>query len=198
MLLLKAFIRDPASIGAISPSSQSLARAMTSGLTVGPGEVVVELGPGTGALTAQIRRIIPDSSNYFGVEREPIFVEILRQRFPDLRIVNSLAEKAGDMYKASGLKLPKAIISGVPSSTQSRKTLDSIIGVLDQMMVYGSVFRTFQYVHAFPLPSARHFRRKMDTFFGPHRRGRVVIKNLPPAVVLTWQKSERPGNGVAL
>lgn len=190
MLLLKAFIRDPASIGAISPSSQSLAKAMTSGLTVKPGEAIVELGPGTGALTAQIRRIIPESSNYLGVEREPVFVEMLRERFPELKIINSLAEKAGEMFKENGLKRPKAIISGVPSSTQSRKTLDSIIGVIDQMMAYGSVFRTFQYVHAFPLPSARHFRQRMDTVFGPHHRGRVVIKNLPPAIVLTWQKSE--------
>lgn len=190
MLLLKAFIRDPAGIGAISPSSQSLAKAMTCDLIVRPDEAIVELGPGTGAVTAQIRQIIPESGNYLGVEREPIFVQMLRQRFPELKIVNGLAERAGEMYKENGLKRPKAIISCVPSSTQSRKTLDSIIGVLDQIMVHGSVFRTFQYVHAFPLPSARHFRQRMDSVFGPYRRGRVVIKNLPPAIVLTWQKSE--------
>lgn len=170
---------------------------MICDLTVSPGEDVVELGPGTGALTAQIRRILPEPSNYLGVEREPIFVRMLRARFPELRIVNGLAERVGEMYRDNGLKRPKAIISGVPSSTQSRKTLDSIIGVLDDMMVYGSVFRTFQYVHAFPLPSARHFRSQLDSVFGPHHRGRVVFKNLPPAVVLTWRKSACEAREVA-
>lgn len=188
MQFLKAFINDPIGIGAISPSSEVLAKAMLDDLSIAPGEAVLELGPGTGAFTTYIRQMIADSSDYLGVEREPKFARILSKRFPDLRVVNGSAEGVYEIYKGNGLRHPKAIVSGLPVSTQPRMVLDSIIEILDRLMAEGSVFRTFQYVHAFPLPSAVHFRRRMDGIFGSHQRSRVVIRNLPPAVVLTWRR----------
>ena len=50
----------------------------------------------------------------------------------------------------------------------------------------GCEFRTFQYVHSWPLPAAVRYRRRMNSIFGPCRSSRVVVANLPPALVLTW------------
>ena len=190
MHFLKAFISNPAAVGAISPSSQALAEAMIEGLGLEPEEAVLELGPGTGAFTAHILRIVSDSRHYVGVEREPSFARILSRRFPDLTIVNGLAEHSDDLYRQNGLRYPKVIISGLPSSTQPRAVLDSTVACLDRMLGPGCIFRTFQYVHAFLFPSAVHFRRRMDTVICARHIGRLVAKNLPPAVVLTWQRPE--------
>jgi len=59
----------------VAPSSRTLARAMAKGLTIGDDESVVELGPGTGALTDQIRHILPHDGGYLGIEIEPRFVD---------------------------------------------------------------------------------------------------------------------------
>lgn len=190
MHFLKAFISNPTAVGAISPSSRALAEAMIDGLGLQPDEAVLELGPGTGAFTAHILRIVSDSRHYVGVEREPSFARILKRRFPDLNIVNGLAEHTDEMYRKNGLPYPKAIISGLPSSTQPRSVLDSTVAALDRMMGPGCIFRTFQYVHAFFFPSAVHFRRQLDAVLGPCHFGRLVAKNLPPAVVLTWRRPE--------
>lgn len=188
LYFLKAFLNDPGAIGAISPSSQILALAMIEDLNLQPGDGVLELGPGTGAFTGQIRRILPNSSDYLGVERDAGFARVLSDRFPDLRIVNGLAEDVGQIYRDSGLHYPKAIVCGLPLSIQRRATIDSIIDVVHELMTPGSEFRTFFYLHALPLPSAVHLRRRMDTEFGRHDNGRVVLRNLPPAIVLAWRR----------
>ena len=161
---------------------------MVQDLSIRPGETVLELGPGTGAITVHIRQIISDSRDYLGVEREASFSRIFEERFPDLKIVNDLAESAFEICESNALRRPKAIISGLPSSTLSGEVLDTLVALVDRMLAAGGIFRTFQYLHGFLLPSAVHFRQELDTVVGRHHRGRVVIKNLPPAIVLTWKR----------
>ena len=59
-LFLSHFRKNPRTVGAIAPSSQRLARAMLDGLHLDPDARVVELGPGTGAVTGEIARRLPD------------------------------------------------------------------------------------------------------------------------------------------
>src|SRR5438552_13061830 len=82
-------LRHPASIGAIAPSSEALAKAMVSdlALALADGDLLIELGPGTGAFTAEIASILPRADAYLGIEREPVFVELLQRQFPALRFV---------------------------------------------------------------------------------------------------------------
>ena len=186
MYFLKAFINDPGAIGAISPSSQVLAKAMLDDLSLQAGDGILELGPGTGAFTIQIRQRLADAGDYLGVERNALFARLLGERFPELRVVNGLAENVYELYQSDGLRQPKLIVCGLPLSIQRRLMLDSLVALLDGLMVGGSVFRTFFYVHSYWLPSAVHFRRKMNAVFGSHPPGRLVLRNLPPAMVLTW------------
>ena len=66
--------------------------------------------------------------------------------------------------------------------------IDEIIGNLDRLLGPGSVFRMFQYVHAYYLPSAVRFRRHMTPLFSDYRCEALVVRNLPPALVLTWTR----------
>ena len=183
---LRAFLRNPGSVGAIVPSAPELARAMVEGLDLHPGDTLLELGPGTGAFTEKIRVILPDGSSYLGIEREQGFVELLQQRFPDLDFVTGSAEDAYQIHHRSGLGEVKAIVSSLPFATLLADVRNNIIEDVEQFMTPDCVFRTFQYVHAFPLPAAVRFRRAMDDRFGPFHRSRAVLPNVPPAYVLTW------------
>ncbi len=51
-------------MGAVASSSEKLAMAMVKGLKLNPDELIIELGPGTGAFTQQISRIIPEGASY--------------------------------------------------------------------------------------------------------------------------------------
>jgi len=180
---LKDFIKDPVGIGAISESSAALAREMIDDLPITPGDPVVELGPGTGVFTRQIHE---KTGTYHGIERNPRFTRLLDQRFPDLTFVNGLAEDGFELYSGMGLPPPKVIVCGLPLAIWARDLQDCVIDEIDNLMTSGCIFRTFQYAHSFGFPLAIRFRRKMNALLGPCQRSRIVLRNLPPAFILTW------------
>ena len=179
-------LKNPMSVCALTPSSRMLARAVARGLEIGSDESVMELGPGTGALTDQIRHIISDGGEYIGIELEPRFVGLLRERFPDLRFEQNNVTRAYQVHQDAGAPPVKAVISGLSISTMPGPVIDEVILNLDRLLRPGTVFRMFQYVHAYYMPSAIRFRRRMSSLFSDYRCDALVVRNLPPALVLTW------------
>ncbi len=186
---LLAFARHPSKIGALAPSSRTLARAMCVGLEVGDDELLLEFGPGTGPFTDQIRHNIPDPACYLGIERDAGFVGLLQKRHPDLSFVTGSAEHAAEFSRHASEKAVGSIISGLPFAILPASVQDGIIDGIVRLLPAGGMFRTFQYVHAYALPSAVRFRRRMAAILGPCQRSRPVLRNMPPAFVLSWQRA---------
>jgi len=184
----KAFIRHPSAIGSIIPSSPNLAREIIKNIELDSSDTIIELGPGTGAFTNYIQQIIPETSAYIGIEREPRFVKMLHKCFPELLFVNGMAAKAQELFKETGRLPAKVIISSLPFSTQEKSDQIANIESINQLMLPGCMFKTIQYVHSYMFPSAIHFRRKMSELFGNHHRSQIIIKNVPPAYILTWTR----------
>ena len=197
----KTFLKNPREVGAILPSSSFLAKAITSGLgPLSDSDVIMEFGPGTGVLTRKIHDILEHKKNYIGIEVNSHFTEELCKKFPDLAFINDSAEKAYTIVeKLHPLPDPlpsrerennmrvKAVISGLPFASLPEKIQDGIIHSIHKLLSPGFVFRTFQYVHGYPLPLAKKFRKKMTHLFGHEPQKKMVIQNIPPAYVLTWQ-----------
>src|SRR5260221_14765968 len=53
-MFIAKFIKDPASVGAIAPSSRRLAAAMVGRIDFARARAIVELGPGTGVFSAAV------------------------------------------------------------------------------------------------------------------------------------------------
>jgi len=188
MTFWRAWARHPGQVGAIAPSSTTLAKELVRNLRLNAGEAILEFGPGTGSFTELIQDLLPDPSAYLGIEREPQFVALLRRRFPRLRFVASSAEQAPDLAANAGLDKIRVVICGLPFASLSTVVQNAVIDALDRVLGPGGEFRTFQYVHAFLLPPAIRYRRRMCQVFGAHRRSHPVLRNLPPAYVLTWRR----------
>jgi phosphatidylethanolamine/phosphatidyl-N-methylethanolamine N-methyltransferase len=183
---LGRFLRNPAKIGAVAPSSRFLARRMVQGLQVAPGEMLVELGPGTGALTVAARDILPSPKSYLGVERDERFVTTLRSRFPDLHVEHGLAQDLAALLGRRGNPPVRIVLSGLPFASMSAKDQEDVTRAIHAVLIPGGVFVTFQYVLFFSFPVARRFREHTDALFGSHVRSKAVMRNLPPAFVLSW------------
>jgi phosphatidylethanolamine/phosphatidyl-N-methylethanolamine N-methyltransferase len=82
------------------------------------------------------------------------------------------------------------IVSGLPfvslPQAMTRQILESVVAVLRP----GGTFSTFQYAHAYGMPAGAAFRRSMSARMGGEPDVRFVMKNLPPALVLTWRKRQ--------
>jgi len=185
---IKAFLRNPTKVGAIAPSSPSLARAMVQGLKNTDQGGIIEFGPGTGPFTNEIAKILTHPSHYFAIERDPQFVAILKKRFPQLNIIQDSAEKAYQHFNDSKIQKLQAVLCGLPFASLPHTVQDAIIKTIDQLITPGVEFRTFQYVHAYPLPAAIRFRKRMAQLFGPHQKSKMILKNLPPCYVLKWTR----------
>ena len=188
LLFFRVLLRNPVGISAVAPSSQDLARAMVKGLDLRADEGLIEIGPGTGALTRQINEVLPQPRDYLGIELEAKFVDLLQQQYPNFQFVNNSMVNAHQIHQEAQKPPVKVIISGLSVSTLPRTIQDQFIENLDQILTPGSMFRMFQYIHAYPLPSSIRFRNRMAEHFSSYHRSRLVLKNLPPAYVVTWTR----------
>ncbi len=180
---LGGFLRRPASVGAIGPSSRFLADALVEGSGLGSSNTVVELGPGTGAVTGRILQGIGKKTTFFAMELDPIFASGLKRRFPDLTVYNDSAERMVEYLARHGKKRADYIISGLPWASLPIDVQHRVLGAVLASLDPGGVFTTFGYVHARWLPNALRFRRRLEAHFAEVETSEVVWRNFPPAFV---------------
>lgn len=172
---LRALISRPKNIGAVLPSGPALAQAIARQIPHGP---VLELGPGTGAITTEIlaHGIAPDDLTL--VEYDEEFVRHNRARFPRVTIIQGdafdLDKTLGDRDQMFG-----AIVSGLPLLNfplmMRRRLIDGALARLAP----GAPFIQFSYGTQAPvLPPPG---------FGVTRAAQVWA-NIPPARVWVYRR----------
>jgi phospholipid N-methyltransferase len=183
---LQAFLKNPAKVGSITPSSPELAQKMIEGLEPGPDKIVLELGVGTGAITKFLPSILPDERSYMGIELDSCLVRSLRKNYPDLNIVCGSAVDTATIHRRSGLGTVAYIICCLPFVSLPNEVGEKILLEVDKFMQQGCTFRTFQYAHGYYFPSAIRLREFMRSRYGRSKRSPLIVKNVPPAYTLTW------------
>lgn len=181
MSIIREFLRYPFLTGAVAPSSPCLARAMTDGLGIESAAVVVELGPGTGAITDAIVERLEVRSRLIVVELNRALVDKLAGRYRGLP-VEVVHDSAANLRRIVPGPVD-AVVSGLPWSVmpayQRLRVLDAVIAVLQP----AGRLSTFAYLHAAWSPPARHLARELGRRFAVVQRSGVVWPNLPPAFV---------------
>jgi phospholipid N-methyltransferase len=189
VFLFSRFLRSPRTVGALTASSRALAEAMVDGLDLGCPGRIVELGPGTGAFTASIVKRLGCDTRFLALEIDPAFVAQIRKRWPAVECVCASAERLDTLVSDRDMFPIDHIVSGLPFVSlpppMTRQILESVAAVLRP----GGTFTTFQYLHGYALPQAVSFRRAMSARIGMEPTVRLVVRNVPPAIVLTWRKA---------
>ena len=184
---LRAFLKNPSKVGAITPSSAELAAEMLQGIEPDEQNIVLELGVGTGAVTRYLSEgIIPDKRSYLGVELDRGLVRSLNNRFPDLNIVCGNAADAYSIHQESGLGKVRYLICCLPFTSLPKEVSEDVIIELERFMDEGCELRIFQYAHGYFLPPAIKLRELLKARYGKSKRSPLVLKNVPPAFTLTW------------
>jgi phosphatidylethanolamine/phosphatidyl-N-methylethanolamine N-methyltransferase len=186
LTFLGALIRNPRAVGAIVPSSVFLARRMVR--DVAPASRVVELGPGTGVITREILARNGESGSFFAVDVNRAFVDRIRRAWPGIDCVCASAEILPALAAERGWPEVDHIVSGLPFATLPSATTRLILDGVQQVLRSGGTFTTFQYVHAYRVPSAAAFRRELSQRLGGEPSAQLVVRNVPPALVLTWHR----------
>lgn len=85
--------------------SRGLARRLVAEAGVRPGQLVLDLGAGTGAIT---RALVAAGARVVAVEREQRLADGLRRRFPGVRVV------AGDVLDSPLPRRPFRVVANIP------------------------------------------------------------------------------------
>ncbi|MFM7101439.1 MAG: class I SAM-dependent methyltransferase [Verrucomicrobiota bacterium] len=177
---LGEFLREPFKIGAICPSSATLARVVADACDIRPGATVVELGPGTGPFTGPLLRRLGNHGRLVAVELNPRNSEVLRERFPRCEVVQDSAEHLA-RHLSPGCA--DCIVSGLAWGNMLPRTQDAILDAILRTLSPTGQFVAFGYLHAAWFPTSLGFRRRLQRHFPLVETTPIVWRNLPPAFV---------------
>lgn len=171
-----SWLANPRRVGAVAPSSDSLARLITSEITPSTGPIM-ELGPGTGAFTLKLleKGVRPEDLTL--IEYGSEFATILQHRFPGVRIVWMDAGKLASMNVAEEGSMG-AIVSGLPLLTMPTKKVVSIVSGALRYLRPNGAFYQFTYGPRFPVS-----RRILDRLGLKATLVGRTMHNIPPAAV---------------
>lgn len=185
-MLWAAWLRAPRHVGAVAPSGLPLARAMAREVPAGPG-LVVELGGGTGSITAGLLHAGIDPAELVVVERDPLLARRLRKRFPGSTVLCGDACALPALLAANGIDAPvKAVVSSLPLLSMPPALRARLIRGVRRLVRGQGPLIQYTYGVRCPVP-ARTLER--GRFTG--QRVARVWRNVPPAAVWRFEADER-------
>jgi phosphatidylethanolamine/phosphatidyl-N-methylethanolamine N-methyltransferase len=176
---LAAWLRAPLRTGAIAPSSKALAAQMAFCAGVRPGVRVLELGPGTGAVTEALLSAGVRQSDLTLVEADAGLAELLRQRFPHAQVLCDDAFSAVESQFSAGAEID-AVVSSLPLLVYPKRKRLALCR--NAAALVGPHGRVVQFTYGISSPVARMPRIARTA-------SRRIWGNLPPAVVWTYRAS---------
>jgi phosphatidylethanolamine/phosphatidyl-N-methylethanolamine N-methyltransferase len=177
---LRSWIEKPLHVGAVMPSSRLLARTMAQYVDVKSEGPVVELGPGTGAITNALIEHGVDQKRLVLVEYNPGFCALLRERYPQAKVVQGDAYKLRDSLWEMLTTPAAAMVSGLPLVTKPMITRLRLIRDAFAALAPGAPFVQFTYSVVPPIP-------KSLPGVSTEASERIWM-NLPPARVWVYRK----------
>jgi len=150
-LFLREFLRSYHTTGAILPSSRFLAAALARyvGQAEGP-ERILEVGPGTGAVTRKIVAQLRADDRLDLVELNGAFVAQLRERFSTDPAFLSVAHRTRILHCAvqevPGEACYDLVISGLPLNNFTAPQVSEILAAFRRLLKPGGILSFFQYI----------------------------------------------------
>lgn len=193
---LAAVLRSPATVGAVAPSSSHLAARLAAVVPRAGEPIVVELGPGTGSVTAAIEYRLGGRGRHVAVELDAVLARYLRVEHPGVHVLVGDALELERLFAAYRVPAVNVVISGLPWSLIDPAAQRAIVDATARSLAPGGCFTTFAYLHSLPMTRARQFRKLLGDVFDEVLTTRTVWWNLPPAVTYVCRRPRAASTGI--
>ena len=193
--------------GAIAPSSRFLARSMTRYLRARPADAapvrVLEIGPGTGAVTGTIVKHIREHDRFDLVELNEAFAEHLKLRFENDPVWNCVAAQStvhvAPLQEFVSDGPYDFVISGLPLNNFPADLVDDIFEHYFKHLLPGGILSYFEYQFVRSIRTRigakserarlKSIDKTMSDYCSKQRiRRDWIFPNIPPAWVQHLQK----------
>ncbi len=180
---LRESIRNLKTTGSVARSSRFLCRRIARKIVSDDAKVVVELGPGDGAITRYILERLHPDAQILVFEVNDVFIEKLRQTVDDPRItcIHDSAEHLSKYLAERGILTVDYIVSGIPFMMLPDSLAENITGECKRLLRPGGLFIQFHYSTVLV-----QFYKKI---FGNADVDFIPL-NIPPAFVISCKKTD--------
>ncbi len=180
LAFLKEFVKHPAQIGSITPSSRFLERRILEAAGLDSARTVVELGPGTGGTTKALLRALPRKARLLSIEINRD-CHALVNSIEDERLIAHLgnARDLREILALYDLEAPKVVVSGIPFSTMSYSDGSRVLEAVTSLLPPDGRFVAYQ------------MRDRVATLCRPYlelEKSVLEICNIPPMRIYQWHK----------
>jgi len=181
-LFLKEWLANPQRTGSVAPSSPQLAAAMARWLPSDPKSHVLELGPGTGAVTQGLLQHGLRQEKLIAIEHNPKLAKMLRDKYPRAQIIHGDAWQLDVLLRE--LREPVtsvgAVISSLPLLNFSEEQAEALSQKIRTVLEPQGNWVQFTYrIHKLRPRGASTFKLHAS---------KIVWLNLPPARVSVFRK----------
>ena len=177
---LRAWLRQPKSVGSVWPTSAPMARRMAGVIDLASGLPVLEIGPGTGTITKAILQTGLPHDLLWSLEYSKEFADRLKARYPSAHVVEG---DAFALAKSLGAACPNqfdSAISALPLLNFPLETRVSFVEQVLDLLPAGRPLIQFSYGPKSPVPpGAGRYKVK---------RIGMVLRNIPPAQLWVFSR----------
>lgn len=179
----RGWIDKPKAVGAIIPTSSVTARRMASVVDPASGNLVLELGPGTGVITKAIldRGVKPE--NLVSIEYSNDFVERLTADFPGVNFVHGSAFDLQKVLAPWKHRTFDSVVSAIPMLNFPAAERVELMERLLDLMPAGRPVVQITYGALAPVPPGKgdYSLERFD----------FIMRNIPPAHLWVYRRAAR-------
>ena len=181
LFFLKNFLKYPAQVAYLFPSSRYLEGRVAKAANLSQAKYVVELGPGTGGTTKAILSHMPPKARLLVVEINGSFCQFIEENIRDDRLLvhHGSAERLEEVLRELGWPQIDAVLSGIPFSSTPREIGLKIIESAHEVLQIKGRFVAYQLRDTVKALGVR--------VMGP-ASSKIEIRNFPPLRIHVWEK----------
>ena len=181
LFFLKNFLKYPAQVAYLFPSSRYLEKRVAKAANLSQAKYVVELGPGTGGTTKAILSHMPPKASLLVVEINGSFCQFIEENISDDRLLvhHGNAMTLEEILRELGWPQIDAVLSGIPFSSIPREIGLKIIESAHEVLQIKGRFVAYQLRDTVKALGVR--------VMGP-ASSKIEIRNFPPLRIHVWEK----------
>jgi phosphatidylethanolamine/phosphatidyl-N-methylethanolamine N-methyltransferase len=181
-LFLQSWLAHPKRTAAVAPSSRSLANAMARWLPPNGDGYVLELGPGTGAVTQALINRGLAQERLIAIEKNPKMARVLRERFPRAHVITGDACCLDRLLQRHLRPVGRvdAVISSLPLRHFPPAEAERLARKIRAILQPGGRWVQYSYHLGEERPRGTNYFHLITSD--------VIWLNLPPAKVSVYQK----------
>ena len=180
-IYLKKFFMNPFKLGSVAPTSKSSANFLAK--HIDKNGYIIELGAGTGSLTAGILDAGIDPKKLIAIEIDPTFCKMLEKKFPNLKIICADARNLKEILSDEVLKNISCIVSAMPLLHLSKNIRIKVISAITECIEDKGKYIQVSYSPISPVPW-KEFNLKQERYG-------TIFKNIPPITIFGYTKYKK-------